>query len=763
MKLRFKKKKENIASTDSLIVIEGINDIEEKRIFTLLLKGLIVYLISAGIIGGTLSANQTVFNELIFNVVIFVLSMIISLNYYNKKTENIGDIAYLIGLIIFGFFFSSYINSGFYTWMNDIIGTASVYFDIPDIGGYVTRVDNISLALTIAGCYLGAVAVIIINMSIVKKMHFLDLALDAVIILFLPAYLELEPGFYYIAVLIIGLVLSAVWCMGGRYIKYDSNKAYVIEKDKITYCYDVKAHLSVFIRVSLSALAVLLCFYAVFPKEDYRLLRKTSESKSITDDVVEKFITSGIYGFLNKYDSVGGMSSGRLGGVNSVRLDYETDLVVTYVPYSFEPVYLRTFVGGEYKPYYNQWMAAPADTVSTIEYDRLKEKYENNADYSAKGFMSLENKDAEIASYQPYYSLKGEKLKKNQTVDIEFYPLFYNETLMDDEHILSAEEKNLWLSVPNDNKPSIINFVDKLNIDEGMNELHIAAAIKAYYADNMPYTLRPGSTPIRKDFVNYFLDKKKKGYCVHFASAATLAFRYLGIPARYVEGYALDYNDILDGKVRDDLDTELFYAGYIENEKSGVVDVELSDASAHAWVEIYTDEYGWIPVELTPPSSDTEEESSDSFWSRFLNMLVSDGNSGEGTDENTEKEHFDGTKLRIGIYVLFGIIVLFGLIAIIRAFVVDGLIYLRADINTRLVIKYKKYIRKIYRKHPEIKNNPNYKDQIHMMFEKSVSREEIQKTISILETAGFSNKIISKDDFDYVIAFMKKYKRGVFR
>ena len=35
----------------------------------------------------------------------------------------------------------------------------------------------------------------------------------------------------------------------------------------------------------------------------------------------------------------------------------------------------------------------------------------------------------------------------------------------------------------------------------------------------------------------------KKGYDVQFATAATLMFRYYGIPARYVEGYLITPKD----------------------------------------------------------------------------------------------------------------------------------------------------------------------------------------------------------------------------
>lgn len=39
------------------------------------------------------------------------------------------------------------------------------------------------------------------------------------------------------------------------------------------------------------------------------------------------------------------------------------------------------------------------------------------------------------------------------------------------------------------------------------------------------------------DFVLNFLDGTRKGYSVHYATAAAMMFRYYGIPARYVEGF----------------------------------------------------------------------------------------------------------------------------------------------------------------------------------------------------------------------------------
>lgn len=104
-------------------------------------------------------------------------------------------------------------------------------------------------------------------------------------------------------------------------------------------------------------------------------------------------------------------------------------------------------------------------------------------------------------------------------------------------------------------------------------------AIIQYLDSVTEYTLMPGSTPDDVDFVEYFLETNKKGYCVHYATTATMLFRYYGIPARYVEGYRIGSADFVGNTA------------------------EVKDFTAHAWVEVADLHYGWIPVEVTPASS----------------------------------------------------------------------------------------------------------------------------------------------------------------
>ncbi len=70
-----------------------------------------------------------------------------------------------------------------------------------------------------------------------------------------------------------------------------------------------------------------------------------------------------------------------------------------------------------------------------------------------------------------------------------------------------------------------------------------------------------------------FLDQYKEGVCSHYASAATLMYRTLGVPARYCVGYTAT---AANGEWAD-----------------------VTTGMAHAWVEIYEQGLGWRMVEVT--------------------------------------------------------------------------------------------------------------------------------------------------------------------
>ena len=71
-----------------------------------------------------------------------------------------------------------------------------------------------------------------------------------------------------------------------------------------------------------------------------------------------------------------------------------------------------------------------------------------------------------------------------------------------------------------------------------------------------------------------FVTSTRAGYCQHFAGAMAVMARLLGVPARVAFGFT-------SGRLLDD-----FWS--------------VSDHNAHAWVEVWFPEHGWVPFDPTP-------------------------------------------------------------------------------------------------------------------------------------------------------------------
>lgn len=119
-------------------------------------------------------------------------------------------------------------------------------------------------------------------------------------------------------------------------------------------------------------------------------------------------------------------------------------------------------------------------------------------------------------------------------------------------------------------------------VDPGQPVSRQAEAIGNFVSQKAAYTLKPGTMPpTDTDFVRWFLEDNKQGYCVHFASAGAVLLRAAGIPARYVTGY-------------------LFTAR--ENEPT-----EVTGNHAHAWVEYWLPGVGWAVLETTPAAAVSQQ------------------------------------------------------------------------------------------------------------------------------------------------------------
>ena len=98
----------------------------------------------------------------------------------------------------------------------------------------------------------------------------------------------------------------------------------------------------------------------------------------------------------------------------------------------------------------------------------------------------------------------------------------------------------------------------------------VASFIQNAAAYNLDYNKTLDNS---QDIVYDFLQIYKEGICQHYATAATVLLRYLGIPARYT-------------------------VGYVGDTKAGEW-VDITTKNAHAWVEVYVGGFGWVQLEVT--------------------------------------------------------------------------------------------------------------------------------------------------------------------
>ena len=129
------------------------------------------------------------------------------------------------------------------------------------------------------------------------------------------------------------------------------------------------------------------------------------------------------------------------------------------------------------------------------------------------------------------------------------------------------------LTLPESTRQEASAMVEALAVGTHTEIAHRIAALVCssarYDTDTKP--MPAGET----DFALWFLKSSNTGYCVHFATAATVLLRAAGVPSRYVTGYMVAAEA---GKT-----------------------TAVTEEHAHAWAEYYEPLLGaWVVLEATP-------------------------------------------------------------------------------------------------------------------------------------------------------------------
>lgn len=382
----------------------------------------------------------------------------------------------------------------------------------------------------------------------------------------------------------------------------------------------------------------------LMPQQDYVRPAFLEDAKQFVENNMS--VLTDRYDFsLFQGDARMGIGQGEFGSQEEIRFSGERMLEVTLPP-SGENVYLRTreynFYAGNswenndmyFNNYFNGSFADSGNAekpqnftpsilknvenelslydVDTRTYEKLVTKYritvrdftESDLPFAPYGAVfdtgTLETdimpvkKGASVYEYEVYTTGNLQ----------EFCALFPTDTFLDYWNMISAQlptmhdavyyrlasnekeyaafVRKAYTQVPEELSGMLKRYAPETVEYDCVTELEFAGGIQQMFEENFTYTLAPGKVPAGMDGVDYFLNESRQGYCVYFASAATLIFRQAGIPARYVEGFVIT-QDMMDGNISD-----------------GMVTVTVPDDKAHAWTEIYIAGYGWVPIEVTP-------------------------------------------------------------------------------------------------------------------------------------------------------------------
>lgn len=309
------------------------------------------------------------------------------------------------------------------------------------------------------------------------------------------------------------------------------------------------------------------------------------------------------------------VTGGTLGRGNQYRtgtpqLEVEADLKPT------ETLYLCGFEGDEYVG--GGWSAVgEGELFETVE-EKLGWQMYSNGRFSASSLYSsmyfMMNTNVETVEppqwrnlrichlngayenmYAPYYSQRGWGwggafyegylfwYYEQQDMNVIWDKVYDDFTVIRDWYralrdAYMDEMRIVYTKVPVQLLPRLTSLCSE-NHHDSLEE--ITAFILYTLHENAEYTMTPGWAPLNEDIVEYFLFDSGRGYCEHFAAAATLMYRLYGIPARYASGYMVQPDAF-------------------EQQELGSWKAVVTDREAHAWVEIFLEDYGWTPVEVTP-------------------------------------------------------------------------------------------------------------------------------------------------------------------
>lgn len=204
--------------------------------------------------------------------------------------------------------------------------------------------------------------------------------------------------------------------------------------------------------------------------------------------------------------------------------------------------------------------------------------------------------------------------------------------------------KNIYLQVPEEAKQLLEQHWDKVATTSNLNYQQAQEDALRFLSEAFPESGTPEEMELPLDIA--------RGSSYQYATVAVLTLRYFGIPARYAEGYLI---------------TEQMAASVEPGET-----LTVDSSAARAWVEVYQDGIGWVPMDLTPglgemiqenPEDNSEKGDGDTENPELDPEEVEDDSP---MDEETEVPDPDGgSVVRVILNLLTGLVKALAVLALL--------------------------------------------------------------------------------------------------
>ncbi len=618
-----------------MIRFQVIKNKKENNGILSIAQAVLVYAVMMAVFGAFFSVFQIEIKLYQFAIAICDTVIFSSLLFWNSKHiwKKISGVIVLV--IIFALVLFEKMYAGVMTYWNAYVKLHNEFY-IDSIPIFTVENDLFSRIMVLI---FVALAFSIILLLVLKKRKGL---VYAILLMVLPVILSAVVGempeiFWSLAIIVTGCFYAILY--------FNDSEKWPVKEWAIT-----SAVLAAVIGISVAVEPLITDYKMNHIDKYYEIKEKIIEHQLDTRSEI---------GNIGSGSSGGGISEGNLKGITSFNPTGEKMMQIVMDKRPGDTVYLKAFVGAKYTG--ESWKEISSRELSEVvpiigvEYERqaiLNEPFRRisdregwraeqpthmdmtlmgaarkygyapyNANVTSENKVHLDSyikgtwsKNREYDFYFNYYSISDDEPSELWKEYVEFvgkaYVGEYPELKLLREYLVEIEEgwedgswfrNDSWLSY----YPQEFDLSYVLNL--------IFTGSKEY-----TYNRNPGKMPEGMDFAEGFLLEKKEGFCVHYATTATLLYQMNGVPARYVEGYAVkaeDFKRMVDGTYR----------------------AVVTDENAHAWCEVFYD--GWQVRDYTPSlEEDTENIVDDVTDDHYQEEPESDNPQGEEPQENPGQE-----------------------------------------------------------------------------------------------------------------------------